>query len=121
MTVLVFPAPPVLNGGNLEAEIAAVIGLAVRVTSRGDVIDVAGPDGLEEAVIAPIVAAHTGLPTPAQQAELDADAEADQAARNLEPILAKCRAVLAGTDTFTAAQVQKLLAGLTLVVHRRLR
>lgn len=122
--LLFYPLPSAINGGNLAAEIEGALSLppgSVAVAVSGDAVGVNVPDGTTVAPVAAAVAAHTGQPTAAQQAEVAADAEAGQAVRNLEPILAKCRAVLAGTDTFTAAQRDRLLAALVLVVHRRLR
>ena len=49
------------------------------------------------------------------------DVEAETARLAIEPILAKCRDVYAGNSTFTAAQRDKLLAGLALLAYRRLR
>lgn len=117
--ILTYPLPEPLIGDNLEAELAAT-GIPSAVTAYEDHIEVLVPEGTDEQSVAAVVQAHTGMPTPEQQAQIDAESEADQTVRDLEPILAKCRQVVRGEGSFTNAQRDRLLAGLVLVVHRRL-
>lgn len=118
---LSFPLPQNIHGDNLLAEIQAAGVNATRVVVMGENVVVRVPEGTDPAVVEAVVAAHTGALTPEQQAEKDADAEADAQSAQIETILAKCRAVANGTDTFTNAEAQRLLARLTIMVARRLR
>lgn len=108
MAALIFPKPAALNGRALEAELAAV-GIQARVTTSGDRLEVWGPDVSEanRDQAGQVISAHTGEPTAEQKTETDSRAQ-------VAAIRAKARAVLAGTDTFTASELQKIVAALVL-------
>lgn len=101
--MLTFPLPNPFNGSSL-AEALGVTPLDLFV--KGDELGVNLPESERDRVAA-AVAAHTGEPTAEEQADRD---ERDQ----LDALRAKARAVWRGEDTFTVAQVQKILAGLVL-------
>jgi hypothetical protein len=101
MPQLSFPAPATLNGDALAAEIRAATGL-----QRADVMLVDGrveigvsDDGAQrEADIAAVVAAHTGQPTPEQQAVIIERTAADTALQSLRAFRqAGSAAFMAGT------------------------
>lgn len=56
------PAPAALCGEQLAAEVAAATGRVVRVTLAGDVVEVDADSPLNDAQVAPIVAAHVADP-----------------------------------------------------------
>lgn len=121
---LTYPLPPRIHGDNLQAEVDAALGLTPGTTLvwvDQTTLTLVVPEGSMVASVAAVVAAHTGESTAEQKAELDADAEAEGIARDLGPLLAKARAVRAGAESFTPAQRDRILAGLVLLVARRLR
>jgi hypothetical protein len=121
---LTFPVPAMWHGLNLSTELATALSVSpesVDVYVAGSTLIVNVPDHSDEQIVTSTVAAHTGQPTPEQQAELDAQAEAQAQLSQLDAVIAKSRAVIAGTDTFTNAQAQQILARLVLLVARRLR
>lgn len=110
--MLTFPLPAVLNGDALRAQLRAAGLIAAEVSVSGADLVITGTD--DRAAAASVVSAHDGQPLP-----LDPEAQADvDAATQLASIRAKAKQVAAGTDTFTAAQVQKILAHLVLRATR---
>lgn len=93
-----FPAPQLVDMDELSAE----IGVAAKRDGTHVVIE--SDSRLDAEFIEQIIANHE----PSSSIQLDA-------------LVSKARDVWAGTDTFTQAQAQKILAGLVLVVARQLR
>lgn len=132
---LTYAKPPALNGERLANELAAA-GITISTPSgvvldcpelewdparQAHVLVLHVPDDTNATTVANIVAAHIGAPTAAQQAEATrlADARDGLGALAATPgIRAKCRSVLAGTDTFTVAQRDRALAALILLELR---
>lgn len=123
--MLTFPAPNPLNGDGLIAELRAagvvVADRGVTLVDAAVQIDTAAP--LSQ--VAPIVAAHTGQPTATATADTARRVDADAALAALiqqaggpAAVRAKLKAVVAGTDNLTAAQTQRLVAAIALVVLR---
>lgn len=108
--MLTVPVPAVLNGDSLREELADA-GVPVDVDDMAAVgveLQFSSLVESDRPTVAPVVSAHTGQPTASQQAAATRTADADQAEGNLAGtagIRAKCKAVLAGSDTFTAAQM----------------
>lgn len=123
MKALIYPLPDPLHGDNLAREIEGALSLPFDsvVVSRGAELIIGVPDNADEQVVGTTVNAHTGLPTSEQLAEIAAQAEARDAIQSFGPLIAKAKAVYAGTDTFTNAQSQRILAALVLLVYRKLR
>lgn len=123
--MLTYPAPNPLNGDALIAELRAA---GVIISDRGVTlngaeitVDTTSPD----TVVAPVVAAHTGQPTATQAARQARSSDAVDAltaliaqAGGAANVRTKLKAVLAGTDTFTNQQAQRLLAAVAIVMLR---
>lgn len=77
-------------------------------------------DAVDEATLAAAVEAHVADPdwTDPDPAPAPEPTDEEKAAVDLSAVRAKAKAVFAGTDTFTAAQVQKLVAALVLRATR---
>lgn len=95
-----------INQAQLRDEIAAALRISApyvdRLATRLKVLGMVSED--QRATIEQAVADH--VPDP--------DYGRTEEERNFTAIREKAKAVFAGTDTFTAAQVQKLLAALVL-------
>ena len=117
--ILVYPIPDPLLGDLLAVELASIgIMNAEGVVDRdGGTLKVWVPDGTSRAAVDAVVAAHD--PTAVLAAMAADTAEYEALGPVLQAILAKCRAVAAGTDTFTNIQAQQLLARLTLYVGHK--
>lgn len=127
MAALTFPAPSPLNGDALEDEIEAAGQGPVAVLLSGSTIFVSSRDGraLNQTTVGQAVAAHTGQPTATQAATSTRVTDADAALAQLitlaggtNAVRSKLKNVAAGTDTFTNAQSQRLLAMIGLFVLR---
>lgn len=123
MARLSLPAPSPIDGDALRLEFAAagfgVVDLFVENVDEQLLLTV--ETDASEADASAVVDAHTGAPTLQQQADLARVKDADQGVGSLATtagIRAKCKAVLAGTDTFTAAQMQRAVAALVLLALR---
>lgn len=117
MKLLVYPVPAQVNGDGLEAELATSGVAGCRVAVAGDQLEVTAPDTANDATVESVVAAHMGQPTGVQQAAATREADAVQAEGSLAStagIRAKCKAVLAGTDSFTNPQRDRAIAALAL-------
>lgn len=111
--MLSFQKPQPLNGEKLIEELTTagfsvhpIFGLVVS----GDALEIDLPDAVRPAIEG-IVAAHTGAFTAEQAQQAD---ERDQ----LAALRNKAKNVWAGTDSFTVAQRDKILAGLVLRATR---
>ena len=109
--------PAVLDGHALLAEVAAAVGRPsadFRLDLVEGEITVHAPDRVQASSIEAAVRAHSGTPLP-----LTVEEQADSdAGTQLLGARAKAREVAAGNGTFTAAQVQKILAHLILRATR---
>lgn len=123
--ILVFPVPAAINGRGLAEELAA----AGIQTGRRDVW-VSGDElrirtDADRPAVAAVVAAHTGQPSHVDAAEMQRRSDADDAlaaliaqAGGAGAVRTELKAVLAGNDAFTPAQMQRLLAALALSALR---
>lgn len=98
--------PPMIDGPQLLDEIESAVGhRPSSVTRKGSVAVLTFEDSSVDVIeVDRVIAGHV----PPEIGQLDA-------------LVAKAQSVLNGTGTFTMAQSQKILAGLVLVVARRLR
>ena len=105
------PAPAAVDVPTLRTEIETATGLIVTGGGRE------GPDlwvtfetteGTDDIALAEIVRQTVAAHSP-------------QEMRDLDPIIEKAQAVARGEDTFTAAQLQRIVARLVLIVARHLR
>jgi hypothetical protein len=95
----------------LRTEIETVTGLTIAGGGRDGSelwVEFETTEGVDDIALAETVREAVAAHTPQEITDLDL-------------LVAKARNVWAGTDTFTAAQSQKILAGLVLVVARHLR
>lgn len=123
MNVLNFTRPTSLYGLALEREIAAAGFRDVRVSDAPEGLLVEAYTAAGEPVtdadrplIQTVIDQHSGSASVEEQDELNL---AVGVRDDLAGVRAKARAVYRGTDTFTAAQVQRLVAALVLMVTRR--
>lgn len=115
--MLEFPAPPVLIGDNLAAEIEAALGLpadTVGVSLAGSTVRVSGlPDEQTQADrVAALVAAHTGAPTPAQQEVAAAEEQAETSRARLRELRRK------GWANLTAGERNEIVQRVLYVLGR---
>lgn len=101
-----FPLPAMVDPAQLKAEIEAVVGHPVTVTRDGNRVVFEN--------VYDIVGVHEQV---AETIRNHRPADLNQ----FDQLVSKAQRVWAGDDTFTVAQVQKILAGLVLIVARRLR
>lgn len=123
-----FPAPARLDGQTLTDELATasiVVADPRGITLADGTLTVPVPDTADPAVVAQVVAAHTGAPSAAHQAETARTSDASNALGQLitlaggtAQVRTKLKAVLAGTDTLTNQQAQRLLAAVALYAIR---
>lgn len=105
------PAPAAVDVPSLRIEIEAATGLSITDGGRDGTVlwvEFETTEGVDD-----IALAETVRQTVA--------AHAPQEMRDLDPIIEKAQAVARGEDTFTAAQLQRIVARLVLVVARHLR
>jgi hypothetical protein len=93
-----------VDGPLLREQVISAVGTPISVSRANGEITFVFETDIDRTLLEQIVLSHS-------PAELD----------QLDQLVAKARDVWAGTDTFTMAQSQKILAGLVLVVARHLR
>lgn len=112
--MLTFPVPAAINGDALTKQLADAGFPGAAVSVAGDELQIVGPQDGDRAAVEAVVSAHDGQPLP-----LSPERQADEDARaQLAAIRSKAKEVAAGTGTFTAAQIQKILAHLILRATR---
>lgn len=97
-----FPAPEVIDVSQLRDEVIAAVGTPSVVSRTPDTITLTFPDDIDWTLLEGVIGSH----------------QPDEIAQ-LAQLVEKARAVWVGTDTFTAAQAQKIMAGLVLLENRR--
>ena len=101
-----FQLPALVDPAQLKAEIEAVVGRSVTAVRDGN------------RVVFQSIYEIAGFEDQVEQTIRD---HRPQDLDQFDQLVAKAQNVWAGTDTFTQAQAQKILAGLVLVVARHLR
>lgn len=105
------PAPAVVDVPSLRQEIEVATGLTVTAGGRDGTelwVTFETTEGADDIEVAELVRQTVAAHSP-------------QEMRDLDPIIEKAQAVTRGEDTFTAAQLQRIVARLVLIVARRLR
>lgn len=110
--MLTFPLPARIDGDALRSELRAAGLTTADVYVAGDQVVVSGTTDQTKA--AQVVSAHTGTPLPLSAA----DQAAKDAATALAALRAKAATVAAGTATFTATELQTILAATVLRAGR---
>lgn len=103
------PSPPTVDLQQLRTEIEAATGLTVTGGERRDgflFVEFETTEGVDDIALQ------------AQLEQIVADHKTDETTQ-LDQLIEKARRVWNGTDTFTQAQAQKILAGLVLLENRR--
>jgi hypothetical protein len=105
------PAPTTIDLPLLRTEIETATGLTVVQGGRDGAdlwVEFDTTEGVDDIALGVTVRQTVAAHSPQEVTDLDA-------------LVAKAVNVWAGTDTFTVAQSQKILAGLVLIVARHLR
>lgn len=112
------PAPSPLNGQGLLEELQTA-GLPCHgVVLVGDVVELAGLDDTHTAHATLVVAVHAGAGPLVDRDAAEAQAEIAEMRDRARQVLSKARRVVKGEDTFTAAEIQRIVAALVVYLAR---